>query len=207
MNHFDNDAATWDDDPERQERARLVAQCIQTHLLLSPQMTMLEYGCGTGLLSFTLRPYLGRIFLADSSPGMIEVVQRKITASGAVTMTPLLLDLERDPLPRMRVDLICTLMTLHHVDDIGKILKRFHDMLNAPGWLAAADLDPEDGSFHGPDFHGHRGFERTWLAAQAGQAGFAGVRLETAASVTRKLEKGVRSYPVFLMTAEKKTGQ
>ncbi len=33
-----------------------------------------------------------------------------------------------------------------------RILEKFHDLLNPSGYLAIADLYPEDGSFHGLSF-------------------------------------------------------
>ena len=55
MNEFDQKAAQWDAKPVRVERARAVAAGIKAALPLSPHVTALEYGCGTGLLSFALQ--------------------------------------------------------------------------------------------------------------------------------------------------------
>jgi len=55
----------------------------------------MEYGSGTGNLSIALKDSLGHITLADSVPGMLEVVKDKISASTSTKMTPFLLDLER----------------------------------------------------------------------------------------------------------------
>ncbi len=82
MTDFDARAKGWDDVPGRRERANAVAESIREQVRLTPQMSALEYGCGTGLLSFELQPYLGKITLADSSPGMLEVLREKISSSG-----------------------------------------------------------------------------------------------------------------------------
>src|SRR5512144_303515 len=99
MNRFDESARAWDDLPGRRERAEAVAEAIRKEVKLSPYMAALEYGAGTGLLSFVLQPQLGSIFLADSSTGMLEVAQAKISASGVKNMIALKLDLSTDPLP------------------------------------------------------------------------------------------------------------
>jgi hypothetical protein len=39
----------------------------------------------------------------------------------------------------------------HHVRDIGAMFRRFHEMVNPEGFIAIADLDKEDGSFHTED--------------------------------------------------------
>src|SRR5512147_852630 len=115
MNEFDEKAAQWDAKPVRVERAQAVADGIKAALPLSPNMTALEYGCGTGLLSFALQPQLGHITLADSSPGMLSVLREKIAARNIKNMTPVQLDLMVDPLPAVHYQVIYTLMTLHHI--------------------------------------------------------------------------------------------
>ena len=109
MTDFDERAKGWDEVPGRRERANTVADAIRGQVRLTPEMSALEYGCGTGLLSFALQPYLGRITLADSSAGMLEVVKEKITANELKNMYPLLLDLSIDPLPAQRFHFIYTL--------------------------------------------------------------------------------------------------
>jgi ubiquinone/menaquinone biosynthesis C-methylase UbiE len=200
---FDKKAAGWDSDPRRAERARAVAEGIRASVPLHPGMRALEYGCGTGLLSFALRAELGPITLADSSPGMLAVLAEKIAAGSIRNMTPLRLDLAIDPLPRERFDFIYTLMTLHHVADTAKLLKDFYELLEAQGFLCIADLDKEDGSFHGLDFQGHKGFNREELRRLAARAGFREAAFTTVFHVTRETEEGKRVYPVFLMTARK----
>src|ERR1035437_8778978 len=117
MNEFDQKAKNWDDDPVRVSRARAVADAIRKHVPLTPDMSAMEYGCGTGLLSFELRGDIGPITMADSSDGMLLVLRDKIAALGAVNMNPVKLDLAVDRVPDDRFDLVYTLMTLHHIPD------------------------------------------------------------------------------------------
>jgi len=203
MTDFDLRARDWDSDPLKVERARKVADAIRTILRPTPGLTALEYGCGTGLLSFALRSSLGSITLADSSAGMLEVLREKIAASGMRNMNPLRLDLATDPLPDQRFDVIYSMMTLHHVADTPKILADFSSLLNRPGNLFIADLDLEDGSFHGPGFDGHNGFDRAELTADLEQAGFGQVRFSTVHEMVKQVGGKPRSYPLFLMVAEK----
>lgn len=160
MNKYDAEAKEWDNDPAKVERARAVAVVMRERLALSGTLTALEYGCGTGLLSFFLAPNLGPITLADSSSGMLEVLGQKIAALGTKNMTPLKLDVITDPLPAERFDLIYSLMVLHHIPDTGKTLESFLTLLNPGGRLCIADLDKEDGTFHTDAFNGHKGFDR-----------------------------------------------
>ena len=201
--HFDSKARQWDDNPVFQERGLKIAQAIRQAVPLHPQMNTLDYGCGTGLLSFPLKDELGTILLADSSSGMLDVVAEKIAAQGVTHMTPMKLDLLIDPPPAQRFDLIVTAMTLHHVPDTDQILRIFHDLLQPGGYLCIADLDQEDGSFHGPEVDVHHGFDQADLSRRATLAGFADIRFQTVFSIAKELATGTRDYPVFLMTARR----
>ena len=201
--HFDSKARQWDDNPVFQERGLKIADAVRRSVPLNREMSALDYGCGTGLLSFPLKDELGPILMADSSPGMLEVVAEKIAAQGVTNMTPVKLDLLADPLPAQRFDLIVTSMTLHHVPDTDAILAVFHALLNPGGYLCIADLDQEDGSFHGTDVDVHHGFDRADLSRRAADAGFADPQFQTVFSIAKEQAGGTRDYPVFLMTARR----
>lgn len=200
---FDARAKTWDEDPAKVERARIVAEAIREAVPLRADMQALEYGCGTGLLSFPLQPELGHITLADSSAGMLEVLRGKIAASGARNMTPVKLDLLQDALPAQRFGLIYSLLTLHHIPDTQGILKAFSTLLEPGGYLCISDLDREDGSFHGEGFSGHNGFDRAELGAKAEQAGLTQVSFRTVHVMQKNAGDKQGRYPMFLMIARK----
>ncbi|WP_313951329.1 class I SAM-dependent methyltransferase [Accumulibacter sp.] len=202
-NHFDLHAATWDADPVKQARALAVGKGIQSQVPLSPRMGALEYGCGTGLLSFALQPQLGHITLADSSEGMLAVLNDKIAAKRITNMRASKLDLLTDPLPPERYELIYSLMTLHHIRDTDALLRSLHALLTPSGYLCVADLDAEDGSFHGQGFDGHNGFDRRDLAAKVESAGFRTPGFTTVFSMTKGEGSAQTAYPVFLMVAQK----
>lgn len=202
--NFDSRAKTWDDDPMKAARAEAVAREIRAQVELTPQMSALEYGCGTGLLSFALREQFKHLTLADSSSGMLAVLEEKIKAGAIDHMSALKLDLASDPLPRERFDLVHSLMTLHHIDDTDALLRALYALLKSPGYLCLADLDSEDGSFHGADFTGHCGFDRQTLQRQATEAGFRAIRCSTVFTIRKAVANGAeKDFPVFLLVAEK----
>lgn len=201
--HFDSKARHWDDNPVFRERGLKIAEALRKAVPLNRRMNALDYGCGTGLLSFPLKDDLGTILMADSSGGMLEVVNEKIAAQGVANMTTLQLDLMVDPPPAQRFDLIVTAMTLHHVPDTNQVLRVFHDLLQPGGTLCVADLDQEDGSFHGIEVDVHHGFDQADLSRRATKAGFADILFQTVFSITKEGEAGTRDYPVFLMTARR----
>lgn len=193
---FDEKAATWDADPAKVERAAAVARCIEAAVPLDRSMRMLEYGAGTGLVSQALRDALGPVTLADTSSGMREVMQAKIEAGALRDARVWALDLATEPAPDEQFDLIVTVMTLHHIPALATVLTAFADLLVPGGHLCIADLEKEDGSFHGAEFDGHHGFERPSLTAELAAAGFTDIRF---ADCTQLVSDGV-TYPVFLAT-------
>jgi ubiquinone/menaquinone biosynthesis C-methylase UbiE len=204
MTNFDERAKDWDSDPKKIERARTVADAIRNAIPLSTNMSALEYGCGTGLLSFALQSDLGQITLADTSQGMLDVLGEKIAAAGVANMSHMRLDLSTDPLPAERFDLTYSLMTLHHIEDAKSILKKFHDLLKPVGKLCIADLDKEDGSFHTDGtINVHLGFERAELQKWVEEAGFTDVKFSTAYDIKNKINDVEMIFPVFLLTAAK----
>ena len=195
---FDTRAESWDD-PEKTRRAEDIAAVVRWTVPLRRSMKALEYGAGTGLLSFCLRDALGPITLADSSAGMRAVAARKIAAASALDMRVLDLDLMRDAVPAERYDLIYSMTVLHHVRDVPRALAAFHAMLLPGGWLCHVDLDAEDGSFHGPEVDVHHGFERATLRAWLAAAGFVDIAIGDAGSIAHH----GRSYPLFVAAARR----
>jgi ubiquinone/menaquinone biosynthesis C-methylase UbiE len=204
MTNFDEQARDWDSDPKRVERARAVADAIRKTIPLSQEMKALEYGCGTGLLSFALQPDLGEITLVDTSQGMLDVLQEKIAKAEVTNMDPVRLDLASDPLPDERYDLTYSLMVLHHIRDAKGMLSKFHDLLRPNGILLVADLDQEDGSFHTDGSTDvHKGFARGELQKMVEEAGFENVSFTTAYEIKKQIGNEEKVFPVFLMAAQK----
>ena len=204
MTNFDERAKDWDSDPKKVERARVVADAIRKSIPLSNEMNALEYGCGTGLLSFALQSDLGQITLVDTSQGMLDVLKEKIVAAGVTNMHPMRLDLATDPMPAERYHLTYSLMTLHHIPDIKDILNKFHALLELNGYLLVADLDKEDGSFHTDGTTDvHKGFTQDELRKQVESAGFNNVTFSTVYEIKKKIDDKEKTFPVFLMCAQK----
>lgn len=204
MTNFNERAKDWDSDPKKVERARLVAEAIRNAVPLSTNMNALEYGCGTGLLSFALQEDLGQITLADTSQGMLDVLSEKITSSGVTNMHPIRLDLETQHLPAEKYHITYSLMTLHHIHDARGILRKFFDLLEPNGYLIVADLDKEDGSFHTDGTTDvHKGFDRHELQGWVEAVGFGNVRFSTAYEIRKEVDGREKTFPVFLMAAQR----
>jgi ubiquinone/menaquinone biosynthesis C-methylase UbiE len=203
MNNFDNAASIWDENPMHLERSQAIAKKMQDLLSLRKDMNALEYGAGTGILSFLLSEKLGHITMMDSSSGMVKVMEEKVQNRNATNLLPVCFDLEQESSGQV-YQLIFNQMVLHHIKNVKSIFEKFYHMLSPDGILAIADLYPEDGSFHGDGFDGHKGFDPEQLKGMLLTAGFKNVYYEECYSVKRKLDDGtVKSFPIFLLTASK----
>lgn len=195
---FDSKAATWDD-PAKVARSHEVADAIAAATRPGPTTTLLEYGAGTGLVTEALGGRVGRAVLVDTSAGMRDAMAVKVADGRLVDARIVDLDLERPEavLPDERFDLILTVLTLHHVTELDRVLGRFREMLAPDGRLCIVDLDAEDGSFHGDGFTGHHGFDRDALAERIRLAGFDAVEV----SDCGQLQRDDGAYPMFLAVA------
>ncbi len=201
INEFDQRAQTWDEDQMKVDRAKAVTDAMRQIIPLSQDMKALEYGCGTGLVTFNLYKLLKSITMADSSDGMISVLNEKIRTGGISNLFPVNLDLTTDSLDE-KFDLIYTSMTLHHIIEVDDVLSKFADILNPSGYLCIADLDEEDGSFHGEGFEGHNGFNRNELTKKLEDFGLKTIYYEICFQMKRK-HTGEKLYNVFVLIAKK----
>jgi 2-polyprenyl-3-methyl-5-hydroxy-6-metoxy-1,4-benzoquinol methylase len=206
MDYFNESAGKWDEKPQRVAMARAVAEEIVNQVHLSKNMTAMEFGCGTGLISSALAPMLKSVLAVDMSENMLTVFDEKIKQNNIGNIFTRLLDLSKDEFPEERFDLIYSGMALHHVKDVDALLGMFFQMLNPGGIVALADLDTEDGGFHGdiPDVF-HLGFDRQTLAEKFERKGFSAVKTTTAHVMKKEnVVTGQNAeFPVFLITAVK----
>lgn len=202
MNEFDIKATEWDKNDMHRERARTVAREILEEISLNREMTALEFGAGTGLLSYMLKDHLKEITLIDNSEGMVKVLNEKLKAEKADNLKVVKADLENEDFKGGPFDLIYTLMVLHHVGDVETIIRKFHSLLRPGGHLAISDLYSEDGSFHGEGFHGHHGFDPVSLTALLGKYGFTGINHHKVYVIDKKTsDNNSKKFDIFLMTA------
>ena len=199
MSEFNSRARDWDKNRMHHERAAAIANVMLSTIPITANMTALEFGAGTGLLSFCLKEHFAGITLMDSSSEMVRVTQEKIAKEGVLHMIAVYHDLEINGYNH-RFDVLYNQMVMHHVGDINAMLAKFHALLNPNGYLAIADLYPEDGSFHGKEVNVHKGFDPANLAKVLDAVGFRNIEHKQCYVVERETGE---TFPVFLLVAQK----
>jgi ubiquinone/menaquinone biosynthesis C-methylase UbiE len=204
--NFDQEAATWDEEPRRVKLVQDIAASISHAIELSPDMDVMDFGCGTGLLTLRLQPFVRSITGVDSSQGMLNVLKAKIEKEHLSNVRPQYLDIELGDVLAGKYHLIATSMTLHHMKDIKPLLQKFYAILKPAGHLCVADLDLDGGRFHSCN-EGvfHMGFDRAKLRQFIEEAGFDYVREMTAAEIVKPLPDGANGhFTVFLVVGRKR---
>ena len=195
---FAHKSKNWDMKSRRVTNARNIAELIVKNIELDKHMEIMDFGAGTGLLGFFIAPFVKKIVAVDNSPSMLLEFKNKCDEFQCETEA-VEKDLSCEILDR-KFDGIISSMTIHHLEDTLALFRKFYDMLHDGGFIAIADLDTEDGSFHS-DNTGvfHHGFDREVLQVIAEEVGFKDVKFDTASTIN----KPHRDFTVFLLTARK----
>ncbi len=196
---FEDKAKDWDERPVPVQISQAVGALLHERVAWTPEMKVMDFGAGTGLVASHIAQHVDRVVAVDVSPAMLDALAKKPELEGKVETR--CQDIVEEPLGES-FDAVVSAMALHHVEDTAAAVKRFHEHLKPGGQLALADLDAEDGSFHPPGTDGvfHHGFERGSLQRTLEAAGFESVHFETAVEIEKD---GGSTYPIFLVTARR----
>lgn len=195
---FAHKAADYEANANCVSNVENIARAVMARVELTPSQHLLDFGSGTGLLLKQLAPFIGKVTAVDVSAAMNQQLE---TARSTLPceLEIMSVDLTCEPL-KDTFDGIISSMTLHHIEDVPAILRTLYSLVKPGGFIALADLDTEDGSFHTEDTGVfHQGFERDWIKQAASAAGFSHVET-TDASIEHT---ATGSYPVFLLTGRK----
>lgn len=130
--------ATYDSAAQAQSQAadRLVE--LVTAAPLPPRPTVLEVGCGTGLLTRRLLPRLnGDWLVTDLSPAMVEAARQAVGADRAQFRV---MDAEHPDTPLGMFDLIVSNLAAQWFSDIGRTAHQLRAQLAPGGRLVLSTL-------------------------------------------------------------------
>jgi len=197
---FSHKSKHWNSNSKRVQSAKAIADTIVKNVSLNKEMHIMDFGAGTGLLSYYLSHTIGKVTAVDNSPSMLEVFKEKSESFECPTVV-LEHDLVHEELAEdTNYNGIVSSMTMHHIENQEDMFSKMYALLSENGFIALADLDSEDGTFHS-DNEGvfHFGFDRDVLENIAKKVGFKEVKFYTANTI----EKPQATYTVFLITAKK----
>lgn len=194
---FKEKAKTWDKGLDRVNGAQTISNAIQDAFTLTPDMKLMDFGVGTGLLGFDIARHVQEVVGIDTSAKMLEKLKEKNTNS--LSIKGLNIDIVSNPLNET-FDGIISSMTLHHVEDLQKFFTTIYNNVKENGFIAIADLESEDGTFHS-DNTGvfHFGFDEKELCKVVKDSGFKEVSFKN----INTINKPHRDFGVFLLTAKK----
>lgn len=194
--YFDKKAEHWDAAQARVQRAEKIYRNIAERITLHGTDSVLDFGCGTGLLGFHFAEKAGTVTFADTSAGMLEQIVKKAELAG-ITNYKTLNVAENEIAEQYHI--IVSLMALHHIEDTDKTVRRLADRLCKGGFVCFSDLDVEDGSFHYPDVAPHNGIDRSTVTAALAARGVTVIYNETVHIDTKTVNGQEKEYPVFLI--------
>ena len=193
---FEEKAQDWDVNDRVRQLSAGIGGTILERVGFRPDMEVMDFGAGTGLISGQVAAKVGKITAVDISEAMLEKLSAKPELKGKVETV--CQDITQQPLNR-KFDLIVSAMAMHHVEDTDNLIHTFATHLKPNGKIALADLDKEDGTFHAQGAEGiyHHGFDRDALKSILEKNGFKDIEFVTAHTVSGE----DKEYPVFLVTA------
>lgn len=197
QDHFKHKAGDWDKGDIRVNNARTIADAIANKINLHQEMEVIDFGVGTGLLGFEIAKAVKKVYGVDMSASMLEKLKAK--NSDTLSIEPILQDIIKEPFKKTFDGLVSS-MTLHHVEDLKAFFTTIYNNLKEGGFIAIADLEKEDGTFHtdNEDVH-HFGFSEEQLGEIVSACGFKNVAFEN----INTINKPHKDFGIFLLTATK----
>lgn len=196
MNRFDQAAKDWDAKPTSILIAKETSTQIAQHINLTNK-DILDYGCGTGLLAFSLSDDVKSMTGMDNSQGMVDVFNEKAKKFGFSNTKAVKHNVDIEDLPQKRYDVIVTSMALHHIMHPHTFFQKCKEALKPNGYLCISDLDEEDGTFHAKhnnDGVHHFGFSHQQIKTFYEESGYTLQFLDNICELER--ENG--TFPIFL---------
>ncbi|SMC10019.1 class I SAM-dependent DNA methyltransferase [Nitratiruptor tergarcus] len=192
MSSFDKRAQEWDKNDRRVQTAKKVANAVKS-CINEKNLKILDFGCGTGLVSYELTNIAHSITGIDTSPKMVEMFNAKSTTPAIKAFCKDIDEIEE------KFDLIVSSMTFHHIKDIDAIIEKLRTKIQPGGVICVADLVKEDGSFHNDNSGVHHfGFDIEELTKKFEHKGFKKICQKIVYTIQKH-----KAFDVFLLCMQK----
>lgn len=156
------------DTEERMQIAKIIADNIKEQIFDGQNKSVIDFGCGTGLVGLELVNDVKEITFVDASPNMIEEVNKKIEKLNVKNAKTLACDVMVDDVC-IKADYVIISQTLLHIKDVNTILCRLREMLNVDGHIIIVDFD-KNNDIVSDDVH--NGFDRDEIIKEVSEIGF-----------------------------------
>ncbi|KAJ7118940.1 S-adenosyl-L-methionine-dependent methyltransferase [Mycena epipterygia] len=145
--HFDQHAHHADQRPDATELAESVCNAIlQAYPFDKEATSVLDYACGTGIVSRRLASHCKTLVGVDISQGMVDEFNKTMQSNGlSEQMRAVRAELkgEDTELDGMKFDVMCSL-AYHHIDDIAAVTRLLAFFLKSGGTLLIVDFPTMD---------------------------------------------------------------
>lgn len=115
------------------DEAAYQTKLTTTRSYLTPDMQVLEFGCGTGSTAIAHAPYVRHITAIDFSARMVEIARGKVVAAGIGNVTVEQGDITTMALPEAGYDVVMGMSILHLLEDKQAVLRRVRSLLRPGG--------------------------------------------------------------------------
>ncbi len=137
--------------------------------LLPPGMTVADLGCGTGVATAMLAPFVQRVIAVDREATMLEATARRVATLDNVETRQG--ELENLPLQAEEVDVALCLLVLHHIEDLTHCIESAAHALRPGGRIIIVDMIPHtQEQWRLSMGHKHAGFSEETLREAAEHA-------------------------------------
>ena len=116
------------------------AKLAKTRSYFTPDMELLEFGCGTGSTAIVHAPHVKHIRAVDISPKMIEIARRKTAAEQIDNITYDVSTVEALSVPDNSVDMVLALSLLHLLEDKDAAIAKIYKMLKPGGLFVTSTI-------------------------------------------------------------------
>lgn len=143
--------------------------------LLDQDWTVGDLGCGTGQLTESLAPFVGRVIAVDDSAAMLAAARRRLTSMPNVDVRSG--RLESLPIEDASLDAALLFLVMHYVPEPEAAIAEAHRALKPGGRLLIVDMMPHDREdlLHEMG-HVWRGFSEEQISSMFETAGLTGGR-------------------------------
>ena len=202
MNRFDEASKTWDKKQTSIDSSNACVENLKKNIKLKDDANILDYGCGTGFISFALSNETNNILGMDYSDGMVERFNEKAKELNFDNIKAVKHNMNEDEIEKNKYDLFISSMTMHHIKDTNMFAQKAYDSLVDGGIVCINDLEKEDGTFHAKhnnDGVEHFGYEENSVKKIFEDVGFQIISFET----TYIHQRNEKDYPLFNLIAKK----